>query len=363
MSDCIVIGGGIIGLLTAREISQAGVEVILLERGETGRESSWAGGGIVSPLYPWRYSNAVTELARWSQKTYPDLAADLSAETGSDPEFTRNGMLILDTEEKEAALAWGQASGSPIEVIDHDAIAALEPALSPVPAEALWMPQVGQIRNPRLASCLRSAISKRIDLREGTEVVHLLVRRGRVVGVETSRGEIFANHTVVCAGAWTRNLLAELSSAPAIEPVRGQMILFRTLPETVRRIILRRDHYAIPRRDGLVLVGSTVEHSGFDKETTNTARAELEQVARDLLPTLAVYPVERHWAGLRPGSPSGIPYIGKHPKLAGLFVNSGHFRNGVVLAPASCRLLADILLERSPILDPTAYALTASRPT
>ncbi len=361
MSDCIVIGGGIIGLLTARELNQAGAKVTLLERGQTGRESSWAGGGIISPLYPWRYANAVTELARWSQALYPEVGAGLLAETGIDPEYIRSGMLILDTEEKDQALAWAATSGSTLQVVEPDAISNLEPALAPSPTAALWMPDVGQVRNPRLAKSLRSAIDGQVDLREGTEVVHLLVRRGRVTGVETSHGELSAEHTVVCAGAWTRNLLADLSSAPAIEPVRGQMILFQTRPETVRRIVLCQDHYAIPRRDGHVLVGSTLEHSGFDKHTTKTARAELEKFATRLLPQLADYPIENHWAGLRPGSPSGIPYIGKHPRLDGLFVNSGHFRNGVVLAPASCRLLADILLERTPILDPAPYALTADR--
>ena len=123
MTDCIVIGGGILGMMTARELAQAGLQVTLLERNQTGRESSWAGGGIISPLYPWRFSAAVTALASWSQAAYPELAEQLRAESGIDPEYTRSGLLILDTEEQARALAWAEQSGSRLEPIGRAEIA------------------------------------------------------------------------------------------------------------------------------------------------------------------------------------------------------------------------------------------------
>ena len=140
-----------------------------------------------------------------------------------------------------------------------------------------------------------------------------------------------------------------------VKPVRGQMILYRAEPGVVQRIVLSQDRYVIPRRDGRILVGSTVEDVGFEKATTRAAMQELEAEARRIIPALANYPIEHHWAGLRPGSPHDIPYIMQHPRISGLFVNTGHFRNGVVLGPASARLLADILLQREPILDPLLY--------
>lgn len=132
----------------------------------------------------------------------------------------------------------------------------------------------------------------------------------------------------------------------AVEPVRGQMIMFETTPGLLRHITLYGDHYLIPRQNGLVLAGSTLEYTGYNKETTEEARKTLTEKALDLMPALSDYSVIRHWAGLRPGTATSVPYIGEHPQIHGLFVNTGHFRNGVVMAPASAQLLTDCLLER-----------------
>lgn len=363
MSDCIVIGGGIIGMLTALELSTAGVEVTLLERTQTGRESSWAGGGILSPLYPWRYVPAVTQLASWGQRRYPELARELFDATGIDAEFIASGMLILDTEEQDQAIRWGGQSGNRVEIIDRSATERYEPSLDAPPPRAIRMPQVGQIRNPRLVKALCAAIKPKVTVRENTEVETVLVQRGRVQGVQTATERFAADKVVVCAGAWTRNLLAGMGTPPGIEPIRGQMILFRAEPGVVSRIVLHQDRYAIPRQDGRVLVGSTLEHAGFDKHTTDVAREDLERAAIAMFPALAKFPIERHWAGLRPSSPDGVPYIGPYPMVEGVYLNAGHFRNGVVLAPASARLLADILLERDPIVPPGPYAIGAPRAT
>lgn len=357
MIDCILIGGGIIGLFTARELSDAGVRVALLERKRTGREASWAGGGILSPLYPWRYGEAVNALVAWSQSVYPGLSEQLREETGIDPEFTRNGLLVLDPQETEKAQSWGRKWNSQIQSLLEEDIPALEPGLGSSAGGGLWMPAIGQVRNPRLVESLRQYLQERIDVREEMEVEHLLIESGRVRGVDTNQGKLFAERVIVCAGAWTRNLLGSLGNSPLIEPVRGQMILYEAVPGLVNRILLHRDHYLIPRRDGRILVGSTLEHRGFEKETTQEARSQLEAFAVNLFPALEEYPVTQHWAGLRPGSPHGVPYIGSYPGVEGLYVNSGHFRNGLVLAPASARLLADLILEREPIVDPRPYGL------
>jgi len=362
MTDCIIIGGGIIGMLTARELRAAGLAVTLLERGETGQESSWAGGGILSPLYPWRYPTCVTELARWSQQGYEALAERLGEDTGIDPQWTPSGLLILDTEEQPQALEWAERLDRRVEVVDRTRIAELEPALANPPERALWLPEVAQVRSPRMVAALRVDLDRKdVELRDHAEVRKILAAGQRITGVQTTEGTLEAERVVVCAGAWTAGLLGQIGEVIQVQPVRGQMLLFGAEPGIVSRIVLDRGHYVIPRRDGNLLMGSTLEYTGFHKETTDEALAQLSAIAVNRFPVLKDYPITRQWAGLRPGSPQGIPYIGPFPGIEGLYVNSGHFRNGVVLSPASARLLADLVLDRPPIVPSEPYGVKAHR--
>lgn len=364
VTDFIIAGGGLMGLLMARELRRAGASVALVERGVTGQESSWAGGGILSPLYPWRYPPPVTALVDWSQHHYPLLVQALVAETGVDSEWTQNGLLILDTAEREAAQVWAKHAKVRLNLIDRAAIRDLEPRLATAADEALWLPDVAQIRNPRLLKALRhSLVASGVVIKEHTEITGLITRDGRAGGVATASGSMRADKVVIAAGAWSDTLLKDIGFYGEITPVRGQMILFRALPGRVLRIVLNHDRYLIPRRDGRVLAGSTMEYVGFDKSTTNQALMDLRQAAIALVPALAGCEIERHWAGLRPGSAGareGVPYIAEHPRVRGLFVNTGHFRNGVVMAPASARLLVDIAMGREPIVDPAPYNLGTS---
>jgi glycine oxidase len=361
MYDSIIIGGGLIGMLTARELVMADQRVLLVDRVKIGQEASWAGGGIISPLYPWRYHASITALAAWGQRHYPDLAAALHTESGIDPEYSRSGLLILEPDDMPRALEWAGDAAQTLHKIDRSAIAECEPALTTTADGAVWMPEVAQIRNPRLVKSAHQAIAGRVEIRESTEVTGFVIRGGRLQGIETSAGTLSTKAAIVCAGAWTGRLLRDLVPPPDIEPVLGQMILFRARPGAIARIVLHDDRYVIPRRDGRVLVGSTVEYRGFDKQTTQAARDSLLDYALAHFPLLAEAEIEHHWAGLRPGSPQGIPYIGPVPDIEGLYLNAGHFRNGVVLGPASARLMSDIVLGREPILSPAPYGLAADR--
>lgn len=358
MSDVLVVGGGVVGLLSAWSLAREGCRVTLVERGSTGQESSWAGGGIVSPLYPWRYSNAVANLAHWSQDFYPSLGQQLLEETGVDPEVHVTGLYWLDLDDQADALAWARANGRPLDEVDISAVRDTVPVLGPGFERAIHMPGVANVRNPRLARSLREALLRMpgVELREDCEVLGFIQEQGVIRGVRTARGELRAETTVLAAGAWSGELLCSLGLTLPVAPVKGQMILYKCAEDFLPSMVLAKGRYAIPRRDGHILIGSTLEHAGFDKTPTGDALASLRASAEELLPALAGQTPVQHWAGLRPGSPQGIPFIGPVPEYPGLWLNTGHYRNGLVLAPASCRLLVDMLQRRDPIIDPQLYA-------
>ncbi len=354
----VVVGGGVIGLLTAFNLAAKVGHVVVCDQGEVGRESSWAGGGIVSPLYPWRYSPAVTALAHWSQDFYPQLGERLFASTGVDPEVHTTGLYWLDLDDEAQALAWAEREQRPLSAVDISAAYDAVPVLGPGFKRAIYMAGVANVRNPRLVKSLKAALlaMPNVTLREHCQITGFAQQGGRVTGVQTADGVLAADEVVLSAGAWSGDLLATLGLALPVEPVKGQMILFKCAEDLLPSMVLAKGRYAIPRRDGHILVGSTLEHAGYDKTPTGDALQSLKASAVELLPELEGATVVAHWAGLRPGSPEGIPYIGPVPGHAGLWLNCGHYRNGLVLAPASCQLFTDLLTGAEPIIDPAPYA-------
>ncbi|BAN56490.1 MULTISPECIES: glycine oxidase ThiO [Pseudomonas] len=354
----VVVGGGVIGLLTAFNLAAKVGQVVVCDQGEVGRESSWAGGGIVSPLYPWRYSPAVTALAHWSQDFYPQLGERLFASTGVDPEVHTTGLYWLDLDDEAEALAWAEREQRPLSAVDISAAYDAVPVLGPGFKRAIYMAGVANVRNPRLVKSLKAALLAlpNVTLRENCQITGFVQQGGRVTGVQTAEGVLAADEVVLSAGAWSGDLLRTLGLELPVEPVKGQMILFKCAEDFLPSMVLAKGRYAIPRRDGHILVGSTLEHAGYDKTPTEDALESLKASAAELLPGLEGATVVGHWAGLRPGSPEGIPYIGPVPGYEGLWLNCGHYRNGLVLAPASCQLFTDLLTGAKPIIDPAPYA-------
>lgn len=352
----VVVGGGVIGLLTALELSRSGVRITLLEQGATGREASWAGGGIVSPLYPWRYPPAVSSLAIQAQAMYPELVDSIRRETGVDPELNRCGMLMLEAEDSRDALAWAEANGRDMFRMEGSELEAMGAGLSAF-RHGLWLPSIANVRNPRLLAALRRALELRGGVvREQCPVASWVTQGDTVEAARCADGVVVgADAFVLAAGAWSSRLTEGTGLELPVRPVRGQMLLFNAPASGLRQILLHRGHYLIPRLDGHVLCGSTLEECGFDKGITTDAAALLLEVAHRLAPGLRGLRPVAQWSGLRPGSPNGIPYIGPHPRLGNLWLNTGHFRNGLVLAPASARLLADLMLARPTGLDPRPY--------
>lgn len=359
--DITIIGGGVIGMLTARAFNNAGVTVSIIDKSQLGQESSWAGGGILLPLYPWRQADAISYLAAHSLTLYPTLAEQLLSNTGIDPELTRSGMLITDNPDADKALAWCQQYN-----INHQpaALAQLK-QLHRLCIQPLWLPEICHIRNPRLVKALRQDLcNRKIAIEEHTEVTGVRLAGNRISTIKTNHGERSVGEVIIASGAWSGTLLQQLLqdlsiNSLAIAPVRGQMLLYDTEPGLLTSMVLAGDSYLIPRRDGKILVGSTVEHVGFDKTTTEQAKTTLNQFALSVFPTLERYPLIKQWAGLRPGTQQGIPYITRHPELTNLSINAGHFRNGLILGPASAKLMTDIVLANTPYINPEPYHITS----
>lgn len=354
-----IVGAGIIGLLTARGLLARGHRVLLVDRGLPGREASWAGGGIVSPLYPWRYGAAVTALASDATRAHRKLAADLLAETGIDPQFNPSGLLMLDPPEQDAALAWCRQHDQRVTVCEHDALVTRQRGLGDA-TRGLWFPDIGNIRNPRLLQALIASVEAHPAFTGRWQVsVDLLAENGGTLRVNGKT--ITVDDIVIAAGAWSGELLRALGVDIPVTPVRGQMLLYPPQPDLLHCIVLRAGRYLIPRLDGRIIAGSTLEHVGFDRSTTVTAREQLRESAIGMLPALARIEPEMQWAGLRPGSPSGIPFIERIGNSR-VLVNAGHFRNGLVLAPAAAALGVALLLDEKPAIDPAPYRIAAPRP-
>lgn len=328
---------------------QRGQRVTLLERGEAGAESSWAGGGIVSPLLPWDYAAPLTRLALRSMAAYAGWIASIEAQSRTNAEYWRCGMQVHGVAEPDTALAWCQT---------HDLVA--QPGFAQT-TNSLWLPDIAQVRNPRLVAALREAVVERggvIHTHCAAESV--TTQAGRMAAVHTSQGTFSANQFVLTTGAWAGLALPGLAATPHIRPIRGQMLLFKLEPGALDTILYRNGLYLIPRRDGHVLVGSTLEDVGFDKSTDDATRLRLHTAAAELLPALANAQLVQHWAGLRPGSPDNIPIIDRHPDFENVFINAGHYRYGVTLAPASAELLVALMEDKKSALDPTPYSWPAA---
>jgi glycine oxidase len=355
--DFLIVGGGVVGLTTAQALLREGYRVTVAERGVVGAEASWAGGGILSPLCPWDYCEAVTRLALASMDRFEDAAVAIRSATGIDPEYQPCGMLVLPPFRQLQAVQWCRQhqfsleSTSPSELLSP---AELDHALH---RDALFLPTVAQVRNPRLMRALRAKVEMHgCEILEQCEIRAVDVSGDSVSGMQTSRGRLVAGAYIIAAGAWSKHLLGALAGGMEIRPIRGQMLLFKFDVPPISHIVLRESLYIIPRLDGHVLVGSTLEDAGFDKSTTSEARAALLQQLWKIFPEWRQHEPVKHWSGFRPGSPDNIPTIGRHPCLTNLYANSGHFRYGVTMSFASAELLLNEILKRPQSIPAAPYS-------
>jgi len=352
-AEVAIVGGGVIGLAIARALRRRGVrDVVLIERAQPGAAASWAAGGILGPQIEGDQDDAFFELARASRDSYHAFADSLREETGIDVELDPTGTLYLgftsDDEEKlRRRCQWQAQRGFRVEWLTGDEARAVGPGVAETVRCSLRFPDDFQVENRKLVEALVAA-SERLGVRliAGCEVARIAIGRGKVLGIETSLGFVAAATVVLAAGAWTS--LIDLSgvglSSIRIEPVRGQMLCFQTSPQLFRHVLYTARGYLVPRRDGRVLAGSTLEHAGFDKSVTNEGAASIKSMAGEISPALEHLPLIDSWAGFRPRAADDLPVLGRRQGIEGLIYATGHYRNGILLAPITGETIADLIV-------------------
>ena len=358
-AEVVIIGGGIIGLATARALALRGVrDVTVIEKNEFAREASWAAGGILAPQVEADAANDFFRLACASRDLYRGFARDLRAESGIDVELDLTGTLcVAFTEEEEAEFRsrydWQRSEGLQVEWLSGEQARILEPCLSERVRCALRFPHDVQVENRRLLKALLISNKKfGVQLIDHCAVQNLQVVAGRVHGVNTSQGLIGASSVIIAAGAWSS--MIDPAKTIRIEPVRGQMLCFQAQPQIAGHVIYSSRGYLIPRADGRLLAGSTTEEVGFDSSVTDDGVSKITSMASEIAPPVTNLLLLDSWAGLRPRAADELPVLGMSGEIEGLVYATGHYRNGILLAPITGQVIAEMMVSRkvSPLTAP-----------
>ncbi len=357
-ADVLILGGGVIGLTTAYFLARESVRVALIDKSDLGREASWAGAGIIPPAGERPAQTPMDHLRAFSSQMYPNLSSCLREQTGIDNGYHVCGGLELVDPAHPLPLEEWRAEGIAFRELEGDALRAVEPALSPALPRAYYLPGMAQVRNPRhLKALIAACQAEGVRFHPRRAATGFIRTTRRIDAVQTEEGPLAAGQFLVATGAWTDGLLESVGVRLGVHPVRGQIALLQTDDARLHPVLLQGKRYLVPRTDGRVLVGSTEENAGFDVRPTAAAVAGLLAFAAELIPSLGGAAVERCWAGLRPGSPDGLPFLGPAPNFSNLFVAAGHYRAGIQLSPGTGRVMTDLLLGHEPAVPLEAFRL------
>jgi glycine oxidase len=358
LPDVLIIGGGVIGLTTAFDLVREGAKVHVVDTSAPGSEASWAGAGIIPPGNPAGAATPYDRLRAESSRMFPALSGELREQTGIDNGYSIcGGIEIFDRPSSSVINVW-RAEGIDFAAIASNELRPLEPQLRLSAAEVYHLPGMAQVRNPWHLRALVATCQRRgVTVEPNVPVAQLRTTGRRVVSAMTESGrELAAGRFLIASGAWSDRLLGPLGLRTGVHPVLGQIVLLNPPKPLLRRIVCFEKRYLVPRDDGRILVGSTEEpEAGFDKRTTSSGVSNLVRFATEIVPALAPLTPEKTWAGLRPGSPDGMPYLGPIPRWDNAFVATGHYRAGIQLSPATGRIMTDLLMGRPPFLSIEAF--------
>jgi glycine oxidase len=347
--DVIIVGAGVIGCSIAWRLAQQGLSVTVFERGRVGGEASRAAAGMLSPQGESQTPGPFFDLCLRSRSMYRDFAEELNDASGIDVEYKDEGTLFVvlegeDDAEQTSWAKWQLEAGLPLEHVSAEELRRIEPAVTESAARAIFLPEQHQVENRRLMDALEVAMKRAgVELIEDAEVTAIAIEHARVTGVVSGGRSIAAGAVVVAAGTWSSQLLEPIGMNVKVIPVRGQMIAVKGGMSKIIRVLHSSGVYVVPRRDGRILIGATVENAGFQKAVTVRAIERLLSAAVRLVPSLADLEIIETWSGLRPDTVDHLPIIGPSG-LENLFLATGHFRNGILLAPITAELMAKSIL-------------------
>lgn len=351
--DAAIVGGGVIGCALAWRLGQAGMRVVVIERGDVGREASWAAGGMLAPLAEANQADAFFELAVASRAMYAEFARELRQVTGIDIEYRTEGTLYValtdeDEIELERRWQWQQAAGLNVKKLNADGVRRLEPALNPKLRWALKFPDDHQVNNrPLLAALEKAAREVGVEFWTATEATALEITNAQISGVETSKRNVATSTVIIAAGSWSSLLQATNDEAVvnfSMEPVRGQMIALEMPAPALEHVIYSGNGYLVPRLNGTIIAGSTTEKMGYDKRVTAEGVASIIRHAIEIAPDLSRQAIVETWAGLRPHTSDDWPILGKDLRIGGLVYATGHYRNGILLTPITAQIISELVL-------------------
>jgi glycine oxidase len=342
--DTIIVGAGIIALSLAIELRKRGLSVLIVEKGQPGREASHAAGGMLVD-FPPETNPALQALANASTRMFPEFVHELEDESGRKIDLRSQGTLYFLHDDQPVALREQYPAPA--------ALSELEPAFIACSEVPLFLRE--RCVDPRdlTNAAIAAARHREVDFSSDDEVIEITIARNSITGVRTRKTHFGAGMVVNCAGAWA----GQISPVPVpTRPVKGQMLCV-AMPEKelIRHTIRARDVYLIPRSDGRLLIGTTLEEAGFDKQTVPDTLQRLRQAALNLVPRLADARILEAWAGLRPGTPDNLPILGR-TETAGYFVATGHFRDGIMLSPITAQLMAAVISEQPTSLDISKFS-------
>ncbi|MRH41830.1 glycine oxidase ThiO [Aquibacillus halophilus] len=367
--DAIVIGGGVNGGSTAYNLAKRGKKVLLLEKDRLASKASGAAAGMLAAQAELDEDGPLFQLAKKSRDLFQGLAGEIKTLSGIDIELINKGMYKValtneQVKEYKQIISIQQKCGETVQWLTGDEVRSKEPNLSDAILGAMYIEKDGQVSAPQLTlGLLKSAAAIGVDIREYISVDSFLFESERVSGVVTNQGNFFSENIIVTTGAWSKRLLEDTGLQLETYPVKGECFSVVSHQPLLSGTIFSHGCYLVPKKGGRIIVGATVKPNTFNQQVTVDGISSLMDKAKKLMPSIAEAEWEKAWAGIRPQTFDGLPYLGEHPIYQGLFIATGHFRNGILLAPITGEVMADLVEKKQPSVDLTPFRINRTLKT